>query len=149
MRHARRQPIVAAAAALAAWLWLGAALAGHEPMARDLTIRRYTGKVTALAPPDAQGKVYGFSSAPVGPHNYPPQQDDLRGWRLTVLSGKRFGSEFRISGNDRTDIRVNADHGPVDGLAANDVFVIESVDANGGSMFTTPSPQNVAPAGAS
>ncbi|HZZ92353.1 MAG TPA: hypothetical protein VFE23_07310 [Usitatibacter sp.] len=111
---------------------------GHEPMAPDPTLRRYTGKVTALAPADAQGKVYGFTCAPVGPRNFPLKTDDLRGWRMTVLSGKRFGTVFRIAGNSGTEIRVNAETGPVQGLAANDVFVIESIDANGASMFATP-----------
>ena len=116
------------------------AYAGHEPMAPDPTLRRYTGKVTALGPPDAKGKVYAFSAAPVGPRNFPLKPDDLRGWRMTVLSGKRFGTEFRIGGNTESEIRVNAQTGPVEGLAVNDVFVIESIDANGASMFTTPAP---------
>jgi hypothetical protein len=120
--------------------------AGHEPMAPDPTLRRYTGKVTALGAPDAKGKVYAFTGAPVGPRNFPLATDDLRGWRMTVLSGKRFGGEFRIGGNTGTDIRVNAESGPLEGLAVNDVFVIESIDANGNSMFATP-PAATAPAG--
>jgi hypothetical protein len=126
-------------------IWLPA-YAGHEPMAPDPTLRRYTGKVTALGAPDAEGKVYSFASAPVGPRNFPLKPDDLRGWRMTVLSGKRFGNEFRVGGNTESVIRVNTQTGPVDGLAVNDVFVIESIDANGASMFATP-PATTPPAG--
>jgi hypothetical protein len=111
---------------------------GHEAIAPDPTIRRYTGKVTALGVPDAEGKIYAFTSVPVGPRNFPLKPDDLRGWRMTVLSGKRFGSEFRVGGNTENEIRVSPDHGPVEGLSVNDIVVVESIDANGASMFASP-----------
>jgi len=112
--------------------------AGHEPMAPDPTIRRYTGKVTAVGTPDAQGKVFSFSSVPVGPRSFVPKPDELRTWRMTVLSGKRFGAEFRVGANTDSQVTVKPDKGPVDGLAVNDVFVIESIDENGASMFAAP-----------
>jgi hypothetical protein len=112
--------------------------AGHEPMAPDPTIRRYTGKVTAIAAPDARGRVFTFSSVPVGPRSFVPKPDELRTWRLTILSGRRFGAEFRVGTNTDHEITVKPDKGPVEGLAVNDVFVIESIDENGASMFATP-----------
>lgn len=111
---------------------------GHEAIAPDPTIRRYTGMIAALGAPNTQGKVYTFTPAPVGPRNFPLSPDDLRGWRMTVLSGKRFGEVFRVSGNTTAEITVNADNGPLDGLDVRDVFVIESIDANGASMFALP-----------
>jgi len=131
----RPQPAVLAIPGFDASAWHRV---GHEPMAPDPTLRRYTGKVTALGAPDAKGRVFAFTVAPVGPRNFPLKPDELRGWRMTVLSGKRFGTAFRIGGNTESEVRVNAETGPVEGLAVNDVFVIESIDANGNSMFATP-----------
>jgi len=108
---------------------------GHEPMAPDPTIRRYTGMVAALGPPDAQGKRYAFKPSPVGPRNFPLSANDLRGWRMTMLSGKRFGEVFRVGGNTESEITITADSGPIDGLDPRDLFIIESIDADGASMF--------------
>jgi len=108
---------------------------GHEPIAPDPTIRRYTGMVAALGPPDAQGKRYAFKPSPVGPRNFPLSSNDLRGWRMTMLSGKRFGEVFRVGGNTESEITITADSGPIDGLELRDLFVIESIDADGASMF--------------
>jgi hypothetical protein len=119
---------------------------GHEPIAPDPTIRRYTGMIAALGAPNAQGKVYTFTPSPVGPRNFPLSTNDLRGWRMTMLSGKRFGEVFRVSGNTTSEITVNADNGPLDGLDLRDVFVIESIDANGASMFAPPANAGAAPA---
>jgi hypothetical protein len=40
-----------------------------------------------------------------------------------------------VRGNTESEITVTADNGPIDGLGEHDVFIIESVDANGASMF--------------
>ena len=108
---------------------------GHDNIVVDPTIRRYSGMVSGLGTPDAQGKLYTFTLAPVGPRNFPLSQNDLRGWRLTMLSGKRFGEVFRIKSNASTEVTVTADNGTLDGLAANDILIIESIDENGASMF--------------
>jgi hypothetical protein len=108
---------------------------GHDNIVVDPTVRRYTGMVAALGSPNAQGKVYTFVPTPVGPRNFPLSPDDLRGWRLTVLSGKRFGQVFTVSTNTESEITVTADKGALDGLGERDVFIIESVDADGVSMF--------------
>jgi len=112
---------------------------GHEPMAPDPTIRRYTGKVTAVGAPDATGKVVAFESVPVGPRSFVPKPGELRTWRMTVLSGKRFGTEYRVGSNTDHEITVKPGNaGTLEGLAVNDVFVVESIDENGASMFATP-----------
>ena len=108
---------------------------GHDNIVVDPTVRRYTGMVAALGSPNAQGKVYTFVPSPVGPRNFPLSPDELRGWRLNVLSGKRFGQVFTVSTNTESEITVTAEKGALDGLGERDVFIIESVDADGVSMF--------------
>ena len=119
---------------------------GHEPMAPDPTIRRYTGMVAALGGPDVHGKRYAFEPSPVGPRNFPLSTNDLRGWRMTMLSGKRFGVVFRIGGNTESEITVTAETGPIDGLDVRDLFVIESIDADGAARFAPAAGPGGAPA---
>jgi hypothetical protein len=104
---------------------------GHEPDINP-ALRRFTGIVVALGAPDAAGHLYTFRVAPLGPRAVPPLADELRGWRLTVLSGKRFASVFRVQSNTGNEITIKATDGTgevtLDGLAADDVFVIEEID---------------------
>jgi hypothetical protein len=118
---------------------------GHDNIVVDPTVRRYTGMVAALGSPNAQGKMYSFVPSPVGPRNFPLSPDDLRGWRLTVLSGKRFGQVFTVRTNTESEITVTAEKGALDGLGERDVFIIESVDADGASMFGPPGGTSAAP----
>ena len=118
---------------------------GHEAIAPDPTVRRYTGKVVALGSPDESGKSYTFKVAPVGPRNFPLTTDDLRAWRLTILSGKRFGEVFRVQGNTEAEVTVKREGDSIDGVAINDVFVIESIDENGASMFAPATNNNGSP----
>ena len=53
--------------------------------------------------------------------------NELRGWRLTVLAGKRFSSVFEVESNSESEIVVTARDGPVNGLAVGDVFVLEEI----------------------
>ncbi len=108
---------------------------GHDNVVVDPTVRRYTGMVAGLGAPDGKGQLYTFKAAPLGPRSFPLTHDDLRGWRMTVLAGKRFGEVFTVSGNSETEITVTGDKGPLTGLGEHDVFIIESVDVNGVSMF--------------
>ena len=104
---------------------------GHEPDINP-ALRRFTGIVVALGTPDAAGHVYTFRVAPIGPQAVAPLTDELRGWRLTVLAGKRFASVFRVQSNTATEVTVKATDGTLeatlDGLAAGDVFVVEEID---------------------
>jgi hypothetical protein len=103
-------------------------LAGHEPDVNP-AMRRFTGVVIATGRPDASGHRYSLRIDPIGPRSSPPQPDELKGWRLTVLAGKRFASVFRVAGNTADEIVVDAADGPVDGIEARDVFVVEEIDA--------------------
>jgi hypothetical protein len=120
---------------------------GHDNIVVDPTIRRYTGMVAALGTPAGDGKVYSFTTAPVGPRSFALSPNDLRGWRLTVLSGNAFGHVFRVSGNTESVITVTNDQGGLDGLQVRDVFIIESIDANGMSMFAPPGTAQPVPPG--
>jgi hypothetical protein len=104
----------------------------------DPTIRTYTGTVVALGVPSTDGKVYAFKVAPTGPRNFPLTNDDLRGWRLTLLTGKRFSRVFTVQSNTASEVTVTVDKGSLDGVAVQDLFVIESVDGDGASLFPAP-----------
>lgn len=108
---------------------------GHDNIVVDPTVRRYTGMVSALGKPAVDGKLLSFTTSPVGPRGFALSPNDLRGWRLTVLSGNRFGQVFTVSSNTESLITVTTDKGTLDGIQVRDVFIVESVDANGVSMF--------------
>src|ERR1700741_5464162 len=76
----------------------GAALAGPDNIEVDPALKRHAGQVMALGAPDAQGRVYSFKlrRLPAAP---PFAPDELRGWRLTMLAGKRFAHVVGGAGN--------------------------------------------------
>jgi hypothetical protein len=102
------------------------AFAGHDNIPVDPALKRYSGQVTALGEADAEGRIYSFRARrlPAGP-DYAP--DELRGWRLTMLAGKRFANEFEVLGNTGVEITVGRLDGPLNGIAVKDVFVIENI----------------------
>jgi hypothetical protein len=104
----------------------GAAFAGHDLIEVDAALKRYSGQVTALGEADAEGRIYSFRARrlPAAP-DYAP--DELRGWRLTMLAGKRFANEFEVQGNTGVEIIVGRLDGPLNGIAVKDVFVIENI----------------------
>lgn len=118
---------LAAAAALMAWTWgSGMAFAGHDGVEVDPALKRYAGQVTALGMPDEQGRIYSFQAKrlPAAPEYVP---DELRGWRLTMLAGKRFAQAFEVQRNTGLEISVSPVDGPLNGVAVNDVFVMENI----------------------
>jgi len=118
---------LAAAAALMAWTWgSGMAFAGHDDVEVDPALKRYAGQVTALGMPDEQGRIYSFQAKrlPAAPEYVP---DELRGWRLTMLAGKRFAQAFEVQRNTGLEISVSPVDGPLNGVAVNDVFVMENI----------------------
>ena len=102
----------------------GPALAGHDPIKVDRAFKRYGGQVTALGEPDEQGRIFTFKArrVPAGPEY---AADELRGWRLTMLAGKRFAQAFEVQRNTGVEITVGPLDGPLNGIAVNDVFVVE------------------------
>jgi hypothetical protein len=105
-----------------------AAIAGHDNVDVNPALKRYTGRVAALGSGESQGGVYSFRAEPFGPKSpakYAP--GELRGWRLTILTGKRFASAFEVAGNTETEITVTSRDGPLAGLAVRDVFVLEQI----------------------
>lgn len=100
--------------------------AGHDNIPVDPALKRYSGQVTALGAPDAQGRVYSFQLRRL-PAAAPFAPDELRGWRLTMLAGKRFATAFEVAANGGLEITVSPLDGPLDGVAANDVFVLENI----------------------
>jgi len=104
----------------------GAALAGHDDIPVDPALKRHAGQITALGEPDAEGRVYSFRARRL-PAAAEFAADELKGWRLTMLAGKRFANAFEVQGNTGVEITVRAIDGPLNGIAVNDVFVIENI----------------------
>jgi hypothetical protein len=109
-----------------ALLHAGAVFAGHDNIEVDPALKRHAGQVTALGAPDPQGRVYSFEARrlPAAPDFAP---DELRGWRLTMLAGKRFSHAFEVQGNTGNQIRISPVDGALEGVAEKDVFVVENV----------------------
>lgn len=105
--------------------------AGHDDDARvDPALKRLAGMITALGEPDAEGRIYSFRGTPIGPPATTPDAyapGGLRGWRLTMLAGKRFAAVFEVKSNTESDITVSALDGPLNGIAVRDVFVVEEI----------------------
>jgi hypothetical protein len=102
-----------------------AALGGHDNIEIDPALKRSAGQVTALGPADDQGRIYSFQAKrlPAAPAY---AANELRGWRVTMLAGKRFSHAFEVDANTGTEITVSALDGPLNGVAVNDVFVVEN-----------------------
>jgi len=117
-----RAPLLAAVLFLSANL----ALAGHDNIDVDPALKRYAGQITALGAPDAKGDIYTFRAKRIRAEtDFGP--DELRGWRLTILAGKRFANVFEVRSNTGEEITVTAVKGPLNGIAVKDVFVVENI----------------------
>jgi hypothetical protein len=129
--HARTSIRAAVAASLLAGslafaAFDGVRLAGHGDSVNP-AVRRFTGMVVGLGSPDAKGRLYSFKVQPIGPRSVAPAPDELRGWRLTILEGKRFASVFSVHGNTASEIAVDPAGDSLDGLALHEVFVVEEI----------------------
>jgi hypothetical protein len=56
-----------------------------------------------------------------------PVAKELKGWRLTMLSGERFLSVFQVADNNASDIVIARTKDGLNGLASGDVLIIESI----------------------
>jgi hypothetical protein len=113
--------------------WQLFASAGHDNIEVDPALKRYAGQITGLGAPDAKGEIYSFRVKRIrADTDFAP--DELRGWRLTILAGKRFANVFEVRGNSGDEITITAAKGPLNGIAVKDVFVVENipVEANAG-----------------
>jgi hypothetical protein len=99
--------------------------AGHDNLVMDPAFKRYAAQVVALGKPDTQGRVYSFEvkRLPAAPDF---ARDELRGWRLTMLAGKRFSQAYEITGNTGNEVTVSTKGEPLDGVVVKDVLVIEN-----------------------
>lgn len=116
------------AALLAAFLFSSStpALAGHDNIEVDPALKRFAGQITELGAADEKGDIYSFRAKRIrADTDFGP--DELRGWRLTILAGKRFANVFEVRGNTGDEIIVTPDKGPLNGIAVKDVFVVENV----------------------
>jgi hypothetical protein len=119
-------------------------IAGHEPMI-DPSLKRLTGRVTALGAADAKGLILSFKAIPIGPKaDLAAGFEPLSGWRVTVLAGKRFGDVFEVKSSTPDEITVTSENGSLAGLEPKDVFVVEQigvtppVDDGSGSTASAP-----------
>ena len=114
-----------AAAAALFFIAPGASLAGHDNVVVDPAFKRHAGPVVALGRPDAQGHVYSLQLKRLpAAADFAP--DELRGWRLTLLAGKRFSQAFEVVGNTGTEVTVSPKGESLEGVAVKDVLVIEN-----------------------
>ena len=111
---------------------------GHDNIEVDPALRRYTGIVIALGSPDDEGRIYSFQAKPIGPRSSVPTSNELRGWRLTILAGKRFASVFEVKRNTESQIEVAPRDGPLNGLAVSDVFIVEEIAISPPAQQATP-----------
>lgn len=100
---------------------------GHEPNVNP-ALRRLTGVVLGLGRPDEKGRHYSFRLQAIGARAVAPAAGELRGWRLTILAGRRFASVFEVRDNSATEIEVEPAGETLDGLAERDVFVVEEIE---------------------
>jgi|ERR1051325_4391541 hypothetical protein len=106
--------------------WPVLAAAGHDNIDVDPALKRYAGRITALGAADAKGDIYSFRARRMhADSEFGP--DELRGWRLTILAGKRFAYVFEVRSNTGDEIIVTAAKGPLNGIAVKDVFVVENI----------------------
>jgi len=103
-----------------------AARAAHDAIEVDRSMKRHAGQVTALGEPDREGRIFSFRARrlPAAPDF---AANELRGWRLTMLAGQRFAQAFEVQGNMGLEIVVGRLDGPLNGIAVNDVFVLENI----------------------
>jgi hypothetical protein len=96
-------------------------LAGHDNVDVPPAIARFSGSVAAVGAADPDGRVASFTSS----------IDDfavneVKSWRLTILSGALLGTAFVVLANTENEITVTGE-GSLAGLVPGDLFVLEQV----------------------
>ena len=105
--------------------------ATHSDIAFSPAVPRLGGQVTEIGAPVGNGGVHRFRARQVGPYyapaRFPP--GELRGWRLTFVGGERFAKTFEVMSNTDYEFVVKALDGPLDGVAVNDMFLVEDINS--------------------
>ena len=102
------------------------------------SIRRFALVVSAVGPADAKGEIYSFQVSldqnppTAGRAGQPVRREvlalnEIRSWRITVVSGELLGAEFQVEANDQLDVKVTPDFGPLNGLVKGDFLLVEEV----------------------
>ena len=112
----------------------GVVLVGHDVNVVP-AVRRFAVVVTAVGAPDAKGNVYTFgTSLEQNPLMGARQEkkeafalNEVRSWRITVVSGERLGAVFQVEANTAAEIKVTDAFGPLNGLAVGDFMLIEEI----------------------
>ena len=105
--------------------------ATHSDIAFSPAVPRLGGQVTEIGAPVGNGGVHRFRARQIGP-SYAPERfppGELRGWRLTFVGGKRFAKTFEVMSNTDYEFVVKALDGPLDGVAVNDMFLVEDINS--------------------
>jgi hypothetical protein len=124
--HFSVRPVLAAFLLCCCAVAASVTFAGHDNIEVDPALKRYAGQVTGLGAPDAKGDIYSFRAKRIRAETeFAP--DELSGWRLTILAGKRFAQVFEVRGNTGDEITVTPVKGPLNGIAVKDVFVVENI----------------------
>jgi hypothetical protein len=99
-------------------------LVGHGDLLFAPAVRRFRGIVTALGALDEQGHLYSFDTTTV---EGPIAANEVRSWRVTILSGELLGSVFQVKSNTPTTITITTPYGPLNGLVEGDLFLVEEI----------------------
>ena len=127
----KRGRAIAAAWMIIALLASSTLYASHSDIAFSPAVPRLGGLVTEIGAPDGNGGVHRFRARQVGPYYAPPRfpPGELRGWRLTFVGGERFAKTFEVMSNTDYEFVVKALDGPLDGVAVNDMFLVEDINS--------------------
>ena len=103
--------------------------ASHSDIAFSPAVGRLGGQITEIGAPEGKGGVHRFRARQVGPYYAPPHfpPGALRGWRITFVGGERFAKTFEVTSNTDYEFVVKELDGPFDGVAVNDMFLVEDI----------------------
>jgi hypothetical protein len=111
---------------------------GHDVNAAQ-SVRRFAVVVAAVGTPNAKGEIRSFMASleenppTPGRAGGPPVKklefalNEVRSWRITVVSGELLGSVFQVEANTANEITVTDAFGPLTGLGVGDYLLIEEI----------------------
>lgn len=117
-------------------------LAGHDNVDVEMPVRRFSGTALAIGAPDAKGEIYSFRAEAVEaglPAQFVPAAKaaatarkefiaaEVKSLRITILSGDLLGASYQIRDNTEREITVTDSNGPLNGLAAGDLLLLQRI----------------------